>query len=105
MPLSMQLSLEAAVLTGWFQLRDAGQLRVDQMRLSRELQSAWKNLLPTLYFQDLTQYQFNESVAALLVWSSLPVSTSISFEDGTISQFNTDEDVFWDNGHFRADDD
>ena len=95
MPLSMQLSLEAAVLTGWFQPRDAGQLRADQMRLSRALQSAWKNVLPTLYFQDLTQYGFNESVAALLVWSSLPVSTSISFEDPTISQFNTDKDVFW----------
>jgi hypothetical protein len=67
MAVSMQVSLEAAVLTGWFQLRGAGQLRADQMRLSRELQGAWKNLLPTLYFQDLSQYQFNESVTALLV--------------------------------------
>jgi hypothetical protein len=96
MPVSMQLSLEAAVLSGWFQPRGDSQLRADQMGLSRTLQSAWKNVLPTLYFQDLTQYQFNESIAALLVWSSLPVSTSISFAAPTISQFNTDKDVFWD---------
>jgi hypothetical protein len=96
MAVSMPLSLEAAVLSGWFQLRDASQLRSDQMRLSRALQSVWKNLVPALYFTGLAQYQFNESVAALLVWSSLPVSTSISFDDPTISQFNTDKDVFWD---------
>ena len=54
------------------------------------------NLLPALYFQDLSQYEFTESVAALLVWSSLRVSTSIDFDDPTINQFNTDKDVFWD---------
>ena len=96
MAVSMQLSLQAAVLVGWFQPRSAGQLRADQMRLSRALQAVWKNLLPALYFRDLTQYQFNESVAALLVWSSLPVSTSIDFDNATINQFNTDKDVFWD---------
>jgi len=96
MAVSMQLSPQAAVLTGWFQPRSANQLRADQMLLSKALQSAWKNLLPTLYFTELGMYQFNESVAALLVWSSLPVSTSINFSDPTINQFNTDKDVFWD---------
>jgi hypothetical protein len=96
MALSMQVSLQAAALGGWFQLRSPSQLRADKMQLSRALQAAWKSLLPALYFQDLSQYQFNESVAALLVWSSLPVSTSIDFDDSTINQFNTDKDVFWD---------
>ncbi len=96
MAVSMQLSLQAAVLSGWFQPRSASQLRADQMQLSRTLQAVWKNLLPALYFQDLSQYQSNESVAALLVWSSLPVSTSINFNDSTIKHFNTDKDVFWD---------
>ena len=96
MAVSMQLSLQASVLGGWFQPRSASQLRADQMRLSRALQGVWKNLLPALYLQDLSQYQFNESVAALLVWSSLPVSTSIDFDNSTIKQLNTDKDVFWD---------
>jgi hypothetical protein len=96
MAVSMQVSLQAAVMGGWFQPRSASQLRADQMRLSQALQGVWKNLLPALYFQDLSRYQFNESVAALLVWSSLPVSTSIDFDNLTIKQFNTNKDVFWD---------
>jgi hypothetical protein len=95
MAVSMQLSLDAGILAPWFQQRDAGHLQADQMRLSRALQAAWKDLLPALYFQDLSQYQFNESVAALLVWASMPVSTSINFQDPTIQQFNTDKDVYW----------
>jgi hypothetical protein len=95
MAVSMQLSLQASVLVGWFQPRDASHLRADQMMLSRGLQAVWEKLLPALYFQDLSQYQFNESVAALLVWSSLPVSTSIDFSDPAINRLNTDKDVFW----------
>jgi hypothetical protein len=96
MAVSMQLSLQTRVLDGWFQPRGASQLRADQMRLSRALQAVWHKVLPALFFQDLSQYQFNESIAALLVWASLPVSTSINFNDPTINQFNTDKDVFWD---------
>jgi hypothetical protein len=93
--LTMQVSLKASTLAGWFQPRSVPQLRADQMGLSRALQAAWKNLLPTLYFQDLSLYGDNPSVAALLVWASLPVSTSIDFADFTIKRFNTDKDVFW----------
>jgi len=98
MAVSMQVSLQAAVLTGWFQSRGDSQLLADQMRLSRDLQSAWKNLLPALYFQDLSQYQFHPDVAALLVWSSIPISTSIDFDEQnlTINKFNTDKDIIWD---------
>jgi hypothetical protein len=98
MAISMQLTIQAGVLAAWFQARDASQLRADQMLLSRALQGAWMDLLPALYFQDLKQYAFNESVAALLVWSSLPISTSIDFDSQSskINKFNTDKDVFWD---------
>lgn len=96
MALSMQLSLRALVLNGWFKPRGKTELRADQMQLSRTLQASWKHLLPALYFRELSQYAFNESVAALLVWSSLPISTSIDFENSAIKQFNTDEGVFWD---------
>ncbi len=96
MAVSMQLSLPSAVLAGWFQPRTDSLLRADQMRLSRSLQAVWKGVLPSLFFRDLSQYSFNESVAALLVWSSFPVSTSIDFNDPTINGFNTDKQVFWD---------
>ncbi|HLJ46707.1 MAG TPA: hypothetical protein VKU01_11900 [Bryobacteraceae bacterium] len=96
MALSMQLALPAGVLTGWFQPRSGSQLTSDQMRLSRALQGNWKHALPALFFQDLSQYQPSDAVAALLVWSSLPVSTSIDFNNPTINRFNTDKDVFWD---------
>ncbi len=95
MAVSMQLSLPSSVLGGWFEPRSASQLGSDQMQLSRTLQGVWKSLLPDLYFQDLARYRLMDSVAALLVWSSLPVSTSIAFDDPTITKFNTDKDVSW----------
>lgn len=94
MAISAQLSLSASALVGWFQPRDKSQLKADKMALSRALQAAWKNLLPALYFKDPSQYAFNESVAALLVWSSLPISTTIE-PDNPPLEFNTDKDVFW----------
>lgn len=93
--LSMQLSLPASALGGWFQQRSASQLTADQMALSRALQAAWKNLLPTLYFQNINNYQFNESVAALLVWAAMPISTSMGPDIQNL-KFNTDKDFFWD---------
>ena len=93
--LSMELALQADLLSGWLQPRTTS-LKPDQMNLSRSLQAAWKSILPTLFFQDLNKYQFNESIAALLVWSSLPISTDINFSDNTIQRFNTDKSIFWD---------
>jgi hypothetical protein len=92
--LSMQLSLKSSVLSGWLQRRGDSQLKADQMKLSRALQRAWKDLLPTLYFQQADEYAYNEAIAALLVWSSMPVSTSISSASGVL-HFNTDRDVYW----------
>lgn len=92
--LSMQLSTPASVLGGWFQPRSASQLMADKMSLSRALQTAWKSLLPALYFQDLSRYQPSPSVAALLIWSAMPVATSIDLSGGTLT-FQTDKDVFW----------
>jgi len=95
--ISMQLELTSDVLLGWFQARTADQLKHDEMQMSRSLQAAFKKMLPSLYFLDLNQYNFNESIAALLVWASLPISTSINIDssDHTIKQFNTDKDPFW----------
>ena len=93
--LSMQLSLQASVLTEWFEPRSGSGLKNDQMTMSRALQTAWKALLPAMFFQDVSQYQLNESVAAMLVWAAMPVSTSVDF-DGSKLTLNTDKDVYWD---------
>ena len=92
--LSMQLSLPANLLSGWLAPRTTS-LVPDQMTLSRSLQAAWRSILPTLYLQDLGQYQRNEAIAALLVWSSLPVSTGIDVSGSTLT-FNNDKQTFWD---------
>jgi len=94
--LSMQVEMPAAVLEGWFVQRNAQQLTADSMRLSRQLQASLKRILPAFYFQNLENLQFNTAAAALLVWSALPVSTSIAFDGDSITQFNTDKDPFWD---------
>ncbi|HEY3707476.1 MAG TPA: hypothetical protein VGL22_20610 [Terracidiphilus sp.] len=94
--LSMQLSLQSAVLSGWFRPRDPSQLTADQMTLSHTLQAAWKSTLPALYFQSVDQYQSNEAIAAMLVWSAMPVSTTIDASGETL-RFNTSKgDVYWD---------
>jgi hypothetical protein len=95
MALSMQVSLPAAALTGWFIQRSKDQLHSDRMIMSRRLQATLKRTLPGFYFQDLDHLQFNTPAAALLVWSCLPVSTSVSLDNGAIQHFNTDKDVFW----------
>jgi hypothetical protein len=96
MAVSMQVSLPISALSAWLQTRTTSMLNFDQMNVSRTLQAAWKNLLPAMYFQDVSQYGFNVTTAALLVWSSLPVSTSIDFNgDPSTIKFNTDKTVFW----------
>src|SRR5262249_38309931 len=57
-------------------------------------QARLRQILPFFYFQDLDNAFQNAPAAALLVWSALPVSTSIAVRDGALV-FNTDVDVFW----------
>jgi hypothetical protein len=94
--LNFQVALPASVLAAWFQpLGPAGSKNASMM-VSRALQAQLKALIPFYFFQNLNSLQQNATAAALLVWSALPVSTSIAFEDGEIRQFNTDQNVFWD---------
>lgn len=93
--LSMEVAYPVRVLEGWLLPRDASALRADTMYLSRAVQAALRRLLSRTYFEDLDHLQFQEPVAALLVWSSMPVSTSIDARRAPL-RFNTDEDPFWD---------
>ncbi len=89
----LQVALPASVLAAWLRPVD---VRAARMDMSRALEAGFKRLLPLYYFQAAGRPEANESAAALLVWAALPVSTSIRFEDGRITRFNTDRDVFWD---------
>jgi hypothetical protein len=92
---SLQVSYPVQVLEGWLLPRSDAALRDDVMRLSRAVQASTRRLLARTYFDDLDHLQFQASAAALLVWASMPVSTSIDSRR-TPLRFNTDRDAFWD---------
>jgi hypothetical protein len=94
--LNLQTALPATVLEAWFQPRNTSGVKNASMLMSRALQARLKALIPSFFFENLDNLQPNASAAALLVWSALPVSTSIDFQDGEIQRFNTDTDIFWD---------
>ncbi len=94
--LNFQVALPAAILAAWFKQLDAAGIKNASMFMSRALQVNLKSLIPFFFFQNLNNLNpTSPSVAALLVWSAMPPSTSIDFEDGQINQFNTDKTVFW----------
>jgi len=65
------------------------------MRLSRAVQVSLRRLIARTYFENIDNLQFNESVSALLVWTSMPVSTSVGRDLAPVT-FNTDREFFWD---------
>ena len=92
---SMQVTYPAGVLASWLLPRDEPAVRADGMRLSRAVQVSLRRLIARTYFENIDNLQFNESVAALLVWTSMPVSTSVGRELSPVT-FNTDREFFWD---------
>lgn len=93
--LSMQVSYPAGVLASWLLPRDEAAVRADGMKLSRSVQVNLRRLIARTHFENIDNLEFNESVAALLVWTSMPVSTSIARNLVPV-RFNTDRGVFWD---------
>jgi hypothetical protein len=92
---SMQVTYPAGVLASWLLPRDESAVRADGMRLSRSVQASLRRLIARTYFENVDNLAFNESVAALLVWTSMPVSTSVGRDVAPVT-FNTDRDFFWD---------
>ncbi len=93
--LSMQVTYPAGVLASWLLPRDETAVRADGMKLSRSVQVNLRRLIARTHFENIDNLEFNESVAALLVWTSLPVSTSIGRNLDPV-RFNTDRGFFWD---------
>jgi len=96
--ISMQAGAPAELLSAWFIPRDPARLKRDQMILSKSLQASFRTVLPLYYLQEDSKLAQNFSIAALLVWAAMPISTAIDFDQNTaaIKQFNRDNDVFWD---------
>jgi hypothetical protein len=93
--IGVQVDLPAVVLESWFKPLGDEELKKASTSMSRSLQAHFKSLLVSTFFQDVTKFRQNESVAALLAWAAFPISTSISFVDDEIKKFNTYKDVFW----------
>jgi hypothetical protein len=93
--LSMQVTYPAGVLASWLLPRDDAAVRADGMKLSRSVQVNLRRLIARTHFENIDNLEFNESVAALLVWTSMPVSTSIGRNLDPV-RFNTDRGFFWD---------
>ena len=67
------------------------------MTLSRALQAKLKELVTFYWFSDPARYKDLAAAAAPIVYSSIPPSTSIRFDDaGALVQINTDLAVYWD---------
>jgi hypothetical protein len=66
----------------------------DAMEISRRLQRKLKELISSYYFQDLDNLRQDFAAAALLVYASIPPSTSIRLKGGKLT-LNTDKDVYW----------
>ncbi len=80
--LSMETAIPAAALKGWFNPLDEIEIRAAKSRISRRVQRALKDLIPGYYFQDSDNLMNGAASAALVVWSSIPPTT-------------TSEDAFW----------
>jgi hypothetical protein len=83
------------VLASWLVPRDEAAVRADGMRLSRAVQASLRRLVARTHFENIDNLQAQDNVAALLVWTSMPVSTSVG-RDLRPVRFNTDSDFFWD---------
>ena len=64
------------------------------MAMSRQFQKQLRRFIPLLYFQDPAKYKDLGAAQPLLVYSSLPVTTSVSISNGNV-QLNTNRDLYW----------
>jgi hypothetical protein len=92
--LSLEVSVPARTLAAWFGPRTKEEVQIDAMEISRRLQRKLKELISFYYFQDLDNVRQDFAAAALLVYASIPASTSISLKNGKLT-LNTDKDVYW----------
>jgi hypothetical protein len=75
------------------------------VRMSKAIQAQLRKLIPLAYFQDLSRFKDLAPSAALLVYASLPPTTSVVVSNGHIVQFDERSDIYpniEDDGTVRA---
>ena len=92
---SMEVSIPGSALSAWLAPMTKDQRKLAKMRASRAIQAGVKRLLPFYYFQNIDRLNQDNAAASLLVWASIPSSTSIAIRNGRVS-FNTDKEPYWD---------
>lgn len=95
--IGMELSVPAAVVSSWLKAppEDDEQKVPQYLNMSRRLQAKMKEIVPFYYFQNLDKFKDIGPASVLLVYSSIPPSTSIKL-DGNSLTLNSDRDYYWD---------
>ena len=97
--MSLTLSAPPSYLKAWmFASRD--RLDFAYTSLSKRLQDKFRSLVSLYYFSDLARYKNLDTAAAVLVFSCLPLSTSVKLKNGQamVEQFDTKMDLHWYSG-------
>lgn len=97
--ISLSLAAPPSYLRAWtFASKD--RLDFAYTTLSKRLQAKFRSLLLAYYFSDSARYKDLQPAAAALVFSCLPLSTSIKLKDGedVVDRFDTKADLHWYSG-------
>jgi hypothetical protein len=91
--IALEVSLPGDVLLRWLEAPGHRESPV-YMEMSRRFQSVLRRFVPLLYFQDAKKYADLDVARPLLLYASLPVTTSVAVGKGTL-RLNTDRDLYW----------
>ena len=91
--ISLNVSLPGDTLLKWLSAPENLKDPV-YMNMSRRFQTQLRRFIPLLYFQDPRKYADLGVAQPLLVYASLPITTSVRVSNGTV-QLNTNEDLYW----------
>ena len=91
--ISLDVSLPGDILLKWLKAPENKRDHV-YMNMSRRFQSLLRLFVPFLYFQDPKKYETLGAAQPLLVYASLPITTSIKVSNGAI-RLDTNKDLYW----------
>jgi len=92
--MSLHVSLPGEILLKWL---DAPRGKKDPvyMEMSRRFQTQLRRFIPLLHFQNPENYTHLKAAYVLLVYASLPVTTSLRVANRTV-ELNTNRRLYWD---------
>ncbi|MEJ2110423.1 MAG: hypothetical protein P8Z37_11005, partial [Acidobacteriota bacterium] len=91
--IKLDVRLPGSMLLNWLRAPE-NRVNPAYMDMSRRIQSLLRRFVPVLYFQNAEKYRDLDVAWPLLVYASLPVSTSMEHKNGRL-HLNTDTDLFW----------